>query len=111
MECELDSGRQVWTAAPAPFHYAACNRRRMCLAEMSGDISGKDVVLMAAHVAPKSLYLLSINGALTDVTVSHDVGGSNTPPCHHGCRLLNLLLAWSTRCPSFPETFLKCGLR
>ena len=59
----------------------------------------------------QNLYVpFSINGAFTDVQVTHDAMGTNTPPYHHRCWLLNFVLVtiWMvlflfTRRPCFPQ--------
>lgn len=50
------------------------------LAGISRDISEKDVVWMAAYVAPKPAY---INDAFTDEQITHRAMGTNVAPYHH----------------------------
>ena len=52
-----------------------------CLVEISRDISEKNG---RQHMLLQNLYAsFSINGAFTEVQVTHDAMGTNTPKYHH----------------------------
>lgn len=63
-----------------------------CPAGINGNVSDKDIVWMAAYVLPNLCAPFSISGAVTDVHLTHDAIGTNTPPSQHRCWLLNFAL-------------------
>ncbi|MEQ2316861.1 hypothetical protein AMECASPLE_036748 [Ameca splendens] len=58
-----------------------------CLAENEQDVPEKDVAWMAADVASEPDVPFTTNAAFTDVPVTHDAMGTNTPPYQHRCWL------------------------
>ena len=117
------SGCRQASLVPVLFYYESTvfwhvqNVAWHCLAEISRDIPEKD---RWQHMLLQNLCVpFSINGAFTDMQVTHAMG-TNTPPYHHKCRLLNfaLITIWMVLLPFGPEdttsmiskNYLKCGL-
>lgn len=62
-----------------------------CPPGISREVPDKDIVWMAAYVAPKLVCTIGVNGTVTGVQVTHAMGTS-TPPYHHRHCLMNFAL-------------------
>ncbi|MEQ2245552.1 hypothetical protein ILYODFUR_029097 [Ilyodon furcidens] len=83
------NGRQVWTAGRPVWYQNSVNTKP----HWSDARLMKKTLLRWQQMLLQNLDVpFSINGAFTAVPLTHDAMGTNTPPYHHRCWLLNFVL-------------------